>query len=350
MAYSWNSRGRPAGVAVEEIDLTLSDSPEAPSPPLRPRSTPRSPIKFVPKRPTLPARVKLETAAAPGPSRTQAKQPAPKISLSHVAGIVNTTDEHILRQVVLNLCKTSPALSGALVRGLSPHSSFAQNLIRRHTRGNSQRPQRPQVKVERQVKAERETSLSGRSDSPINIMSSPDFTHFIKKDRNASPMQSDGSSSTAFSNPHPTAFQRTPVRDRGPSSLSNPPVRPPEQPVRNVPTTPSASSSQRDLLNNPHRPSVAQTERKPEFKICRNCGHQFLEGVRDTCFYHPGRKQTKTDITGRRTTQYSCCDGQEWEAPCEMGTHVAPIVSGLDVLKQSRSHLQDRASKRPKLL
>ncbi|KAF2824441.1 hypothetical protein CC86DRAFT_384072 [Ophiobolus disseminans] len=120
-------------VDVDTIDLTGS----SPEPERRPQLAPQQQRlqTYFKKEPRADfggsSRVKTERKAAemnPRGSRQRARQVHPQ----HVAQLIDTTNPHALRGVLLDLCRLSPALSGALVRGLAPHSTFAHGLVRRH--------------------------------------------------------------------------------------------------------------------------------------------------------------------------------------------------------------------------
>jgi hypothetical protein len=63
-------------------------------------------------------------------NKAPAAQPGPSIDPQHLVRILESCDVRALRYVLLNLCKTSPALSGAVARGLAPYSVFAQAIIK----------------------------------------------------------------------------------------------------------------------------------------------------------------------------------------------------------------------------
>lgn len=344
MPPSWNDRGRSSvKMPVEEIDLTLSPSPE-PQP--RSRLSPRSNLVFAQPGPKYrrtspikmerrPSGVNMESGRRQSSTQIQTTH-QPHIKPQDLAGIINTCDTNALRTVLLNLCKISPALSGAVARGLAPHSSYARNLIRQHNR--------PQF-TRSHVKTERQGSPSTHSDSP-DLLSSPQFTTLVKQQRHPSPAPSTGSSSTAFSDPvlkaslspppqaFPGSFPKSPERDVGrqPQSDALPFLRP----HMGNSTNSSASSSRNVFSNTPSGFQHAQSNQATATKKCTRCEHHFLDGSTEDCFYHPGRKQVAVDVAGQRVVIYSCCHRSEWEAPCAIGSHVAPIVSALDSLKRSR--------------
>src|SRR5690242_7661332 len=70
-----------------------------------------------------------------------------RINPQHVKQMIDTSNHRALRSVILQLCQTSPALCGALVRGLEPHSPWAQALISRQ-RAKSQTQNKDAIKNE----------------------------------------------------------------------------------------------------------------------------------------------------------------------------------------------------------
>lgn len=52
----------------------------------------------------------------------------------HLEQIINTSDSRALKKVLLDLCQLSPALSGAVVRGLAVHSTYAAGMMHQYRR------------------------------------------------------------------------------------------------------------------------------------------------------------------------------------------------------------------------
>ncbi|PVI04542.1 hypothetical protein DM02DRAFT_611381 [Periconia macrospinosa] len=121
---------------VETIDLTGSPEPPAPSQTRRPQQ-PQAPISnfFNRQGPSSGARNVLA-------GKIQKHAPNAPISPDHLRRIITTSPPHAVNAVLLELCKLSPALSGAVVRGLSPHSKYAQDITRRYEK----RPLEPVIK------------------------------------------------------------------------------------------------------------------------------------------------------------------------------------------------------------
>jgi hypothetical protein len=350
---------------IDEIDLTLSPSPE-PEPRPRPRhpaqQTPRA--RFPPSgthagkkpfksEPGEPSRNRLTAGAMSNrkPQAQRANPAQPRINSAHLASIINTSDSQALRSVMIELCKCSPALSGAVVRGLAPHSSFAQSLIRQHAERTipTSTVKRERFKQER-VKQEREASppLSDSGSSDL-VSISEFFGSAVKKERGPSPAVSDGSSSDAFSD----HMRGKSSSSRMPGSFHQPLI---PHPHRTAPQQrPEAEGSKPSLIRGNRTGSFQPaTPRKPLMRVCKNCNEQFVEGSERGCFFHPGRKSKTSNSAGQPVVVWTCCDGDQWDAPCASGDHVGLIVSALDSLKRERSnsdrmHFPDRSLKNPKL-
>lgn len=55
--------------------------------------------------------------------------PLPLVDSDHIRQIVNTSPREEVTELLVHLCKSSPALSGAVARGLAPHSTWAKATI-----------------------------------------------------------------------------------------------------------------------------------------------------------------------------------------------------------------------------
>ncbi|OWY57823.1 hypothetical protein AALT_g4974 [Alternaria alternata] len=77
--------------------------------------------------------VKMEASQPVTSARNHvAPQTARPINPEHIKQIITTADPRALQRVLLELCQVSPAFSGALMRGLAPHSTSAQSIISQH--------------------------------------------------------------------------------------------------------------------------------------------------------------------------------------------------------------------------
>ncbi|KAJ4291879.1 hypothetical protein N0V90_009775 [Kalmusia sp. IMI 367209] len=122
---------------VETVDLTLSPSPEPDPQPRRP-----------PRQQQLASYLKKENRASPNATRDASlagpraqtaittDPPLPSIPADKLRQIIKTTPPARVSDLLIDLCNASPALSGAVVRGLAPHSVWAQQTIKDYQRRN----------------------------------------------------------------------------------------------------------------------------------------------------------------------------------------------------------------------
>ncbi|ORY11300.1 hypothetical protein BCR34DRAFT_601406 [Clohesyomyces aquaticus] len=374
MSWPRANTGHPSGKGKEPIDvldLTLSDSPSPEPPPSRRQAPPpRSPNPAPRRMPAFPTpHVKKE---APRPMKTEkmsASRQAPavgvprappkaRISPNDIDKIIATSDPRAIAKVLSDLCKLSPALTGAVARGLAQHSTFAQTLITRYTHrqtGPSTVKPEPALPPSSPDLLDDNSSLAG---SPqINILT----------DSEPEDLSVEDNSGTSKSGRPQEKQWRPPLRDikLHPSPNSNPisqtrPLSTPRvgtfnrplqihQPVArpNAPFQPQSSPSP-FVKNEQNRPSSQSV------KQCTRCQRNFNDKEIDLCIYHPGRKQVASDITGRRITRYTCCKQEIDEPGCETEVgHAAPAVGPISSLKRPGSYIQDPfnidRSKSPKL-
>lgn len=272
---------------IDTIDLTFS----SPEPEERPRVpfgqrklTPYLKREFKdesqfdsPRATLVPQRYVPERVA----SRVHTKpRSIASINPHHMAQIINTSDPSALREVLVDLCKMSPALSGAVARGLARRSTFGQGLIRQ------------QVSSSRSVKHEpNEDHSYERMNQRLGTFSN-----------SAGPSRSQSSSSR---NLHPSAsmsdlrIKREHRRDsssepdlelRIPSSISSS-IR--KSKSFNSPQPNASSSNTSSWLSKPppFAGQFANTQNpskvKEEEKVCTQC-HDTYKDDFETCFYHPG--------------------------------------------------------------
>jgi hypothetical protein len=350
----WSRGGSAGKKPIEEVDLTLSSSP-SPEPPIK------RPYKPEPSRSAYvePAHVKTEpkpTAYRPQTTpfayKTQHKrlttiktEPTrePQIHPDHLAQIIHSSDPEALRTVLINLCKFSPALSGAVARGLQ-NSRFSQALI------NKYHPA-PKIKTDpgKLIKTER-VRARDLSDSP-ELLSSPKISPYIKHKRQPSAPPSNGSSSAASSNlmildpikrlSDGHTEQRTCIHGHkffdhevgscewhpgrvvtptGGSSFyeccgnlvskpgcqkSNNHVvaQSPKPSVKAEPSSVSASTN-RNLQPAEMQHVNVKAESRPRTMVCRRCGQMFEDSnADDGCSFHCGEKR----MTDDRIVKWTCC-------------------------------------------
>lgn len=301
----------------ETIDLTLS-SPE-PEPQSRPQ--PRAPPRFTqtyfsrePRHHSMP-RVKYEAGQTSGSVRMPvAPQRSRPIDPEHLKQIISTTNPHDLQKVLLDLCKISPAFSGALVRGLSPHSVFAQRMMNQH---------RASTQVSGNYRSNGTDSDGGSYDDQYE-----EYHENLRKPAlptappTVPPLHRSGASSQTqnYNLPRPTpqshgshsvprnkteyqgqsgygsdnntssqgAYQQTTPR---PVSVRSPFQKPPS----------SSPSIYRTSTQIPSIQGRSQVSKVPNSKTCIKCKEPFTGSA--ACIYHPGKRIVKNN-----SRVWDCCD------------------------------------------
>lgn len=115
---------------IETVDLTLSPSPEPQQPRLLQQRRPPQYFKTdSDAESSNMVGVKTGNPAKPLPQDATYGTP-PRIHPKQLRKIVETSSPKAVRDVLLNLCDLSPALSGAVARGLASNSTYAQETIR----------------------------------------------------------------------------------------------------------------------------------------------------------------------------------------------------------------------------
>ncbi|KAF2746201.1 hypothetical protein M011DRAFT_88576 [Sporormia fimetaria CBS 119925] len=263
------------GGGVEEIDLTLS-SPEPE--PTRSRDASSNRVKDESPRSQVSSnKVKAESDRPQIPrfpnEPTVGSVILPEdlpINPAHLTRIIDTTPREPLKAVLIQLCEISPAFSGALARGLAPHSLWAQDLIKHHN----------------------------------------------------------------TSNPMPEAHTRSP----GPERLKNPPTHSSQTPKR----SPSHMAGS---------PSLSPWRRTPGTgTVCTHCQKPCTVGSKEPCcYYHPGQKRKRRDISGQLSVTFTCCEQDLDAEGCIPGPRTAtlPGTSSFESLKMADNQSGNRKS--PKL-
>lgn len=152
------------------IDLTLSDSPSSPEPgpsraPYRSSSSKapqRAPVK---REAVTPARVRVSGTQSRASSSTNVPRQIPS---DRIRDIIRSTPPDKVNDLLIQLCSASPALAGAVTRGLAPHSTWAQQTIRDYQRrhGLSRVQSQPRSQQRSQTGQTRQTvDLGSASDS-----------------------------------------------------------------------------------------------------------------------------------------------------------------------------------------
>ncbi|KAH8729076.1 hypothetical protein GQ44DRAFT_608228 [Phaeosphaeriaceae sp. PMI808] len=310
----WNQFDRNAG--VDTIDLTAS----SPEPEERPQTAQLQAMPNFKKESrndlSHVKRVKVESNT-PGMRARGIPSHARPIHPDHLAEIINTSNPYAIKSVLLDLCKLSPALSGAVARGLAPHSTFAQGLVRQH---RQQVPARSIVKTEmnsdqayertkRRLLAERIAREGKRVQSPNTFggahrarLAGSQSVPRLKRERQPDLTDSDSDLSQYI----PSSF---PIQSRN--------VRPDHSPLRGV-SGPSATNRTPRPFSLTERLRNVKQEHPPEIetKTCIQCS-QTVENEHETCFYHPG-----SGLNNAGVLTCTECEEPLVELGCAIGMHV----------------------------
>jgi hypothetical protein len=331
--------------AAEEIDLTLS-SPEPE--PARFSQTPRSHLHSSRTGSNKSRRGNIDHRIPGMRARGQGDGPHPaRINPVHIARLIDTSDTRAVKRVLLELCELSPAFSGALVRGLATHSTFAKELLRTYGQDGTRRTSQPQPS---DLGRDSDHSVSGsiptRDQSSRNIRrvkAEPQRSSAILNDSPSNGLACSGAKRPARRVP-PGAFPQSPVLD-----LKSDERKPVAAWLEHQESLAAASASRMGL--GPHS-SITVSNRSIRSR-CQNCGMFFTEpSEEDECYYHTGHKRMVSTIAGQRVLQYTCCKGSEYDAPCQSGPHIGQTVSKLDFFKRPlpAPTTSGRPSKSPRLL
>jgi len=333
------------------IDLTLSSPEPEPQARVQPRAPPRYTQTYFSREPHhySMSRVKHEAGQASGSVRRPvAPQRSRPIDPEHLKYIINTTDRHDLQNVLLDLCKISPAFSGALVRGLAPHSVFAQRMMNQHGT-NTQVPgnysfnesdsdgvsDNDQYEEEREMLSRLVTPMgpvSHRTGPPLQTrhydlpQPTPQYhgSHSvprIKREQNGPP----GYGSDNYPN-FQGAYQQTAL------------------PPTAIRSSPSIHRTSKQIPSFPG-PSGVRKAPGPEVKTCIRCNEPFT-GVA-ACMYHLGKEILQPDAT----VVWDCC--YEDSLGCQFaGEHTTQENLEEDTSSQQNGQSsspgpEDRRQKRP---
>ncbi|KAF1913166.1 hypothetical protein BDU57DRAFT_559289 [Ampelomyces quisqualis] len=319
---------------MDAIDLTLS----SPEPEPRPRVT-----LHQQQLPTIKSEARSRSSNGtrapldgntPGFSASNPPLPARQISPQHIAQIIDTSSTNSIRSTLKELCKLSPALSGAVARGLATHSTFARDLIKQQQQrsrasvgasGISDR-QSGQVVHERMKQHgedARKRMKQRLATKHMEIRMNSNRVHSSSTYSNVPAMQAGESQSIPkikCENPPVMPDSDSDLDQYIPSEFSSGPqvARLTRLPHRNSPKRNAASTSR--PLSHAHRP--VHTKRsfsdEMESKTCSQCQMLLEEGEEDgLCFYHAGQRLIidGTSICGQCNKPWS-------STSCAIGTHV----------------------------
>jgi hypothetical protein len=332
---------------VEAIDLTLSSSDTE----LRSRPSQQK------QKQNFSSYIKSESRSESGSTRqvkrehrtpgrpSQARTPT--INPQHLERIIETSSPQSLRKVLIELCKLSPALSGAVARGLATHSTFAQDIIRQHrqtSRPSGSRSVRTEESSDPDVRERMKQRLAAtrhpahrssfnRIRSPSGVRPGrPGGSHSVPRIKHEPQISLEDSDSDLdqyiprdFPVVGPITPSRLPLRHASKSNTTN--------------NTPRFPSSQ--LKTSLHE----NLSKKRENKICTRCQETFSEDPHDVCFYHPG-PQRRVDGVDTCTR----CDSPWDDLGCILSTHVASSDTNLDPFKRNQPDRSQSPSKRPRII
>jgi hypothetical protein len=213
-----------------------------------------------------------------------------------------------LEEVLINLCKTSPAFSGALVRGVAHHSSSAQGMIKQY----------------QQYHAPTRNFVAG----PASDEDSDDAYELAKKKLATNIRRGPQSYATL---PPPRGAQSVPrIKSEAlPQHDSHDLLRPGPYP-RTTPRPTSMRSPLQHILSSSSAanrgPSVPLTQRfasvskasAPASKKCIQCKEPYKDD-NEVCMWHPGSKVREVD----GSIVWDCCHDPLSTAGCGFGAHVS---------------------------
>jgi hypothetical protein len=338
---------------TDTIDLTGS----SPEPAQRPRLPPQQQrlqtyFKTEPQDgPSGSARIKTEPKTSGIRSRGS-QQRSRQINPQHLALIMETSSSQALKTVLLNLCKTSPALSGALARGLAPHSTFAQALIRQQRQkqqAQSQQAQERQASASRPVKREdldqaAYERMKQRLKAQQNLKSP-------RLNRGPATPTAEGSRSRFAGSQSVPRIKREAPQDIGDTDSDNDSFIPGSfshsaqqlksgRPAQRDASSRASSSVFREPTLNPFPARLARAQEtsriKTEREKCTLC-HKMIVDQFETCFSHASEE---VDDAG----DLKCCNEPVWEMGCVVGLHVTESEA---LLKRSQPGGSQSPSKGP---
>lgn len=393
----WSGRGD-RNSHMEAIDLTFS-SPEPEvrrqhqinnhthhQQPARPSSIREPPVLYQ----NMPSN---DTHSQRRGSANVSQQHPRLIKPQHIKRMLDTSSHRALQEVVLKLCTTSPALSGAIARGLAPRSSWVLGLMQQagsQTRTHHTIKTEPRASEQDARAHALQTQRPGSSKAPQSS-TSHSRTHdhsterrtqdglrlppIIKREHRPGSADSDdsnnildlsanGRSGPPYRKPsqrHATAGSNSKDRSHANPELSH----------RNV--TVGSSSRLHANPESSHRHGTATSKSKPgslanpavqgssvrpgstrlsapdhKPKLCLQCHELFGEDDKN-CFYHSG---DKLPARPGDVPQYACCNKFEGEPGCKYSRHVSERIGTYTNTKRPSPSAHDDSKwlKRPRHL
>lgn len=216
---------------------------------------------------------------------SQAALPVPPSEL--VRHVIMSSDPIQVRDLFLQLCESSPALSRAAVRCLAHHSEFAQSTLR-----------------------------------PTG--------HSVKEEHTSSPSKTPNMNIQRLKKRHSTPYPSSHEIKRALSESSSPS---PHGSFHRPPLTQSLSRGNRQVSGSSSTSSIIGRKRKtsPDDFACAQCGEDFNSS---RCMYHPGyiipSNSTAYGLERNDDTldqfHYSCCNKNGRTEGCQAGVHTLKEV------------------------
>lgn len=332
---------------TDTIDLTGS-SPEPGQRPRLPPQQQRLQTYFKTESqngPSSSARVKTEPKTSEMRLRGPQQRPR-QINPQHLALIIDTSSSQALKSVLLNLSKTSPALSGALARGLAPHSTFAQRLIRQQRQkqqAQNQQAQQRQASASRPVK--REDADQAAYERMKQRLKAQQSARTPSLNRGPATPTAEGSRPRISGSQSVPRIEREALQDIGDTDSDNDSFIPGSfshsaQPAQRDASSLASSSVFRAPTLNPFPARLARAQGTPRIKTerekCTLC-HKTIVDQFETCFSHSSEE---VDDEGN----LKCCNEPVWEMGCVVGLHVTESEARL---KRSQPSDSQSPSKEP---
>ncbi|OAG01291.1 uncharacterized protein CC84DRAFT_185638 [Paraphaeosphaeria sporulosa] len=308
------SNGKAPVDEVETVDLTFS-SPEPEPQPKQPHQQ-RQYDRYLTKQ-RVSGYLKKELGRTPiranGASSSSSRHhtaaanisdPLPSVSAEHLRQIINTSSPQKVAELLLDLCKSSPALSGAVARGLAPHSTWAQNTIKDYQR----RTGVAQVKSEVGKPSSSSGAIPGRT-SENRSYESP-RTPYSK-----APVRSEVGKFKADSDDSLSDLEMI-LAQPSRSSRGKAVAGPTSSIHRAAPDETPPSSMH---LSQPPLPVRVKPEPQITALLCMQCDKMIQPGT--NCLYHLGRPKMSTQGS-QKIQLWTCCNKPLDAAGCCNGDHI----------------------------
>ncbi len=245
-------------------------------------------------------------------------------SPGNINQIINTSDPMVLKKVLLELCQMSPALRGAVTRGLASHSRKQHGIKREREvmqtpasqKLNVHKSYRPYESVKQtpavivNMDPDRSSNLRGSHTQHQSIRrptQTPAPSQFVSHVKREYPLALPGSGSDEDELHVPGSFPRSAQRVNSASS------------AQDAQQSSSASNRGTKALSLSERLAIIKQEKSAAPKRCAQCGELFLS-EEDMCIYHPGYRISQAN----GEDVWSCCKFPVEAIGCDNGKHIDP--------------------------